>query len=208
MMETVERVHRGEDPVGYQRDPNHPIIDTNVDEGVAQLQRERTNFAPRAVRAPRCFVGNEAWLTRLAPSVILAPLHGNPRPFPEGRPTTPTPVALRHFHSTGESSRHRHTLSPTPAWICPRTLPAGGGPAWESVLGWVIGQSSLARAVRVHHLGLTVPVTLQVERDAACVSVQVKHSRRLIFQVAEVSVPRRLFEGVLDRIGRLSPAPS
>ena len=36
----------------------------------------------------------------------------------------------------------------------------------------------------------------------------VRHSRRLIFQLAEVSVPRRLFEGVLDRIGRLSPAPS
>ena len=36
----------------------------------------------------------------------------------------------------------------------------------------------------------------------------VRHSRRLIFQLAEVSVPVRLFEGVLDRIGRLSPAPS
>ena len=29
-----------------------------------------------------------------------------------------------------------------------------------------------------------------------------------VFQLSEVSVPRRLFEGVLDRIGRLSPAPS
>ena len=28
-----------------------------------------------------------------------------------------------------------------------------------------------------------------------------RHSRRLIFQLSEVSVPRRLFEGVLDRIG-------
>ena len=36
----------------------------------------------------------------------------------------------------------------------------------------------------------------------------VRHSRRLIFQLSEVPVPRRLFEGVLDRIGRLSPAPS
>ena len=36
----------------------------------------------------------------------------------------------------------------------------------------------------------------------------VRHSRRLIFQLTEVSVPRRLFQGVLDRIGRLSPAPS
>ena len=36
----------------------------------------------------------------------------------------------------------------------------------------------------------------------------VRHSRRLIFQLSEVSVPERLFRGVLDRIGRLSPAPS
>ena len=35
-----------------------------------------------------------------------------------------------------------------------------------------------------------------------------RHSRRLIFQLAEVSVPRWLFQGVLDRIGRLSPEPS
>ena len=33
----------------------------------------------------------------------------------------------------------------------------------------------------------------------------VRHSRRLIFQLSEVSVPRRLFQGVLDRIDRLSP---
>ena len=36
----------------------------------------------------------------------------------------------------------------------------------------------------------------------------VRHSRWLIFQLSEMSVPRRLFQGVLDRIGRLSPAPS
>ena len=36
----------------------------------------------------------------------------------------------------------------------------------------------------------------------------VRHSRRLNFQLSEVSVPRWLFQGVLDRIGRLSPAPS
>ena len=36
----------------------------------------------------------------------------------------------------------------------------------------------------------------------------VRHSRWLIFQLSEVSAPRRLFEGVLDRIGRLSPVPS
>ena len=36
----------------------------------------------------------------------------------------------------------------------------------------------------------------------------VRHARRLIFQLSQVSVPQRLFQGVLDRIVRLSPAPS
>ena len=31
--------------------------------------------------------------------------------------------------------------------------------------------------------------------------------RRLVFQLAEVDVSRDLFQGVLDRIGRLCPAP-
>ncbi len=36
----------------------------------------------------------------------------------------------------------------------------------------------------------------------------VRHSWRLIFQLSEVSVSRQLFEGVLNRIGRLAPAPN
>ncbi len=35
----------------------------------------------------------------------------------------------------------------------------------------------------------------------------VSHARRIIFQLAEVTVPRALFQGVLERIGRLCPAP-
>jgi hypothetical protein len=35
----------------------------------------------------------------------------------------------------------------------------------------------------------------------------VRHGRRLVFQLAEVAVPRELFQGVLERIGRLYPAP-
>jgi 5,5'-dehydrodivanillate O-demethylase len=42
--EQIERVQRGEDPVGYQRDPNHTMIDTNVDEGVRQIQLPRTGL--------------------------------------------------------------------------------------------------------------------------------------------------------------------
>ena len=35
----------------------------------------------------------------------------------------------------------------------------------------------------------------------------VRHARRLVFQLAEVAVSRELFQGVLERIGRLSPVP-
>jgi len=35
----------------------------------------------------------------------------------------------------------------------------------------------------------------------------VHHARRAVFQMAEVAVPRRLFAAILERIGRLRPAP-
>jgi hypothetical protein len=35
----------------------------------------------------------------------------------------------------------------------------------------------------------------------------VRHTRRLVFQLAEVAVPRDLFQGVLERIGKLCPEP-
>ena len=35
----------------------------------------------------------------------------------------------------------------------------------------------------------------------------VRYARQLVFQLAEVAVPRVLFQGVLDRIGRLCLAP-
>jgi hypothetical protein len=36
----------------------------------------------------------------------------------------------------------------------------------------------------------------------------VRHARRLVFQLAEVAVPREVFQEVLERIGRLRPAPA
>ena len=36
----------------------------------------------------------------------------------------------------------------------------------------------------------------------------VKHSRYVIFQLAEVAVPRELFAAILGRIQRLAPAPT
>ena len=35
----------------------------------------------------------------------------------------------------------------------------------------------------------------------------VRHTRRLVFQLAEVAVPRTVFQGALERIGRFCPAP-
>ena len=35
----------------------------------------------------------------------------------------------------------------------------------------------------------------------------VRHARRLAFQLAEVAVPREVFQGVLERIGRLFIVP-
>jgi hypothetical protein len=35
----------------------------------------------------------------------------------------------------------------------------------------------------------------------------VRHARRLVFQLAEVAVPREVFQGVLERIGGLHAAP-
>ena len=35
----------------------------------------------------------------------------------------------------------------------------------------------------------------------------VRHARRLVFQLAEVAVPREVFRQVLERIGGLHPAP-
>ena len=34
-----------------------------------------------------------------------------------------------------------------------------------------------------------------------------RQARRLVFQLAEVAAPRALFQGVLEPIGRLCPAP-
>jgi hypothetical protein len=35
----------------------------------------------------------------------------------------------------------------------------------------------------------------------------VRHARRLVFQLAEISVPRDLFQGVLEGIAALCPSP-
>ncbi len=36
----------------------------------------------------------------------------------------------------------------------------------------------------------------------------VRHARRIIFQLAEVAVPKELFAAILERIDRLRPAPA
>ena len=47
MREQIEKVRNGEDPMGTYRDPNHPMINTNVTEGVRQID---VNTAPPAGR--------------------------------------------------------------------------------------------------------------------------------------------------------------
>jgi 5,5'-dehydrodivanillate O-demethylase len=37
----IERVQRGEDPKGTQRDPNHPMIDTKLTESLAEMAANR-----------------------------------------------------------------------------------------------------------------------------------------------------------------------
>jgi hypothetical protein len=38
MKREIEKVRQGKDPMGVERNPEHPIIDTNVEEGVKQAR--------------------------------------------------------------------------------------------------------------------------------------------------------------------------
>ena len=40
MKREIAKVEQGEDPIGVYRDPNHAMIDTNVDEGVRQMRND------------------------------------------------------------------------------------------------------------------------------------------------------------------------
>ena len=42
MKEQIQRVQDGKDPIGVFRDPDHPMIDTNVDEGIEQITANRS----------------------------------------------------------------------------------------------------------------------------------------------------------------------
>jgi 5,5'-dehydrodivanillate O-demethylase len=50
MKNEIAKVARGEDPMGVKRDPNHPIIDTNVDEGVRQMRNDARSPSPGSYR--------------------------------------------------------------------------------------------------------------------------------------------------------------
>jgi len=84
---------------------------------------------------------------------------------------------------------------------------------------FVANQVRLALFVLAYNLGnllrrLGLPKAI---KDWSLRSVQVKlikiggrlvrHARRLVFQLAEVAVPRELFAAILERIARLCPAP-
>jgi 5,5'-dehydrodivanillate O-demethylase len=38
LRENIEKVQRGEDPIGVVRDPNHGIIDTNLEGAIAEAR--------------------------------------------------------------------------------------------------------------------------------------------------------------------------
>ena len=59
-------------------------------------------------------------------------------------------------------------------------------------------------AVGARHWSLT---TLR-EKLVKIGSNIVRHSRSVVFQFAEVAVPRELFAAILDRLQRLAPAPT
>jgi 5,5'-dehydrodivanillate O-demethylase len=46
----IEKVRRGEDPMGVMRSPEHPMIDTNVDEGVRQMQGDARSAGAQGPR--------------------------------------------------------------------------------------------------------------------------------------------------------------
>jgi hypothetical protein len=50
--------------------------------------------------------------------------------------------------------------------------------------------------------------TLNRDPTGAVAAAGGKHSRYVIFQLAEVAVPRELFAGILERIAGLREAPS
>ena len=83
---------------------------------------------------------------------------------------------------------------------------------------FVANQVRLALFVLAYNLGnfLRRLVLPEAVKDWSLRSLQVKliqmggrllrHARGLVFQLAEVAVSRDVFQGVLDRIGRLGPA--
>jgi len=68
---------------------------------------------------------------------------------------------------------------------------------WERTVAATRIQAVLPQAVR--HWTLT---TLR-EKLIKIGAKVVRHSRKIVFQMAEVAVPRELFQTILERIGRL-----
>jgi hypothetical protein len=66
----------------------------------------------------------------------------------------------------------------------------------------VNGQNTQERPDRVSRVHTLRSVQAKLIKIGAKV---VAHSRRIIFQMAEVAAPRALFEAILKRIGELAP---
>ena len=76
---------------------------------------------------------------------------------------------------------------------------------WLSILAYNLGNfvRRLALPESVKHWSLRSVQTRLIKTGGRLV----RHARRLVFQLAEVAVPREVFSALLERIGRLPLTP-
>ena len=79
---------------------------------------------------------------------------------------------------------------------------AGSEARCERALGWTIDKSEPSARGELPRLGRRQPSVSGVRPH-----VGVRPGRYVVFQLAEVAVPRSLFADILRRIDRLGPSP-
>ena len=52
LLENIEKVEQGLEPLGVVRDPDHPIIDTNLKQDLEGSRRERLERRPIEAQVP------------------------------------------------------------------------------------------------------------------------------------------------------------
>ena len=97
-------------------------------------------------------------------------------------------------------------------YVLARRHPRRTGSAWrEDGRAARVTRGSLAGPVRQVEIAKSIrhwSLTTLKEKLVKIGAKVVRHSRYVIFQLAEVSVPRQLFAAILGRIQQLAPAPT